>query len=519
MNPPSAPPGVDLRFLLDVWRRRGFAVLVAGSLLGVIGALAGKVFFRPAFESTAWFRATSGASRIEAFEENLKSPPVLVAALARPEIASLAALQGRADPVAFLRRGLSTHSLPGGELFTASFRSADRAAAQPILAAVAEEFARLAAARERDARDRLLDALESLRAAAAKRLAEPPDPGVSPESLIASRAADRDRLASLTAKLDAVKLECAALPRLEIVEGASAPAPPSGLAPAIAALSLSLAGLCLPFLLVACRDVCVRPIGGARELVAATANAPLLGELVSPPRPRADEWARERFEEGAESLRLALDGLRDRDDLRTFAICSARPREGKSTLATRLAESLARGGAGRVLLVDGDLRCSRLHEVWGVRGSPGLADYLADACDLLEAAQPTSLPRLDFLPAGVPILKIATLLAEERFVFFLHNARAHYDFVVIDTPPLLPVSDGLTIAAASDGVVLCALCDRSDMPSVAAARRRLAAVGARLVGVALNGAPDIGFGTIEILRPRKKPGPPRTSARTRSASA
>ena len=169
---------------------------------------------------------------------------------------------------------------------------------------------------------------------------------------------------------------------------------------------------------------------------------------------------------------------------RVIVIASAVGTEGKTTTAVNTAASLASCGA-TVLLVDGDLRLPRCHEALGLPLDPGLSGYLAGQV-LSQPIQATSVKNLSFVAAGRPVQNPAELLTSWRMWQFLKAARDHFDFVVIDSPPLLAVSDGLLLSNVADGVLLVVESGRSREEQVHAAMLRLHQTGAVALGVVLN---------------------------------
>jgi capsular exopolysaccharide synthesis family protein len=169
---------------------------------------------------------------------------------------------------------------------------------------------------------------------------------------------------------------------------------------------------------------------------------------------------------------------------RTLLITSATSGEGKTTTAVNVAAALARCGTN-VLLIDGDLRLPRCHEAFGLPVGPGLGEYLADEL----AAAPivaTHVPNLALLPAGRALGNPAELLSAPRMHALLREARARFEFVVIDSPPLLAVSDGLLLANLTEGVVVVVERDRSRHDRVRLALQRLHESGALPLGTVLN---------------------------------
>ena len=168
------------------------------------------------------------------------------------------------------------------------------------------------------------------------------------------------------------------------------------------------------------------------------------------------------------SLRSRIHELRDISPLKSILISSGLPQEGKSFVATNLAISLARHKNSKVLLIDGDMRRYTLHQLLGCQPHPGLADYLAGKADIVEVMQraeeapgsdkmkATILPNLTFIAGGNGGDKAADLSGNPRFGELIRTAAPHFDWIIVDSSPVLPVSDGVNLARSCDGVILVA---------------------------------------------------------------
>jgi capsular exopolysaccharide synthesis family protein len=173
---------------------------------------------------------------------------------------------------------------------------------------------------------------------------------------------------------------------------------------------------------------------------------------------------------------------------RVIALTSAGPREGKTTVASNLALALAEIGR-RVLLIDGDLRRPRLHELFKVSNAWGLSD-------LLEGTKPpegseamvfgTGYRDLYVLPAGSVASSISNLLNSPRALELLQRMRKEFDMVIIDTPPMLQMPDARVLGRLTDGVILVLRSTRTTKETAAAASQRLAEDGTRVLGTVLN---------------------------------
>ena len=136
-----------------------------------------------------------------------------------------------------------------------------------------------------------------------------------------------------------------------------------------------------------------------------------------------------------------------------FQVTSPEPGDGKSTLAANLALAMAQSGR-RVLLVDSDLRMPALHRMFGLRQSIGLTDVIHGEIDLLTAAQSTVVDQLSVLTSGDIPSRPAELLASHEYGQLLSEAEREFDFVLVDTPPMLAVSDPCIVSPQTHGLIL-----------------------------------------------------------------
>jgi succinoglycan biosynthesis transport protein ExoP len=189
--------------------------------------------------------------------------------------------------------------------------------------------------------------------------------------------------------------------------------------------------------------------------------------------------------EAFRSLRTALYFSALGEGCKVIQITSPNAQEGKSTLAANLAVSIAQSGK-RVVLVDADLRTPQVHKMLGLAASAGLASVLAGAAEPNDAVLPSSIPGLSVLACGPVPPNPAELLTSPAFKDLLDLLRDRSDFVIVDTPPLLAVTDASVVASRVDGVLLTLRLSRSSQPAAAGAAQALAAVGAPLLGVIVN---------------------------------
>jgi capsular exopolysaccharide synthesis family protein len=174
-------------------------------------------------------------------------------------------------------------------------------------------------------------------------------------------------------------------------------------------------------------------------------------------------------------------------------VTSARDREGKTMLATFLASSLSRAGR-RTLLIDGDLRRPSIHELLALSGAPGLSELIRGEAAVEDAIQLEEVTGLSVLPAGQCDGQTIQGLSRYDLGGLIERLRPHFDFVIIDSCPVLPVADTLLVAPHVDGVLLSIRFPVSRVPQVYAAYERLRAVGARVMGTVVQGAGGEFFG-------------------------
>lgn len=169
---------------------------------------------------------------------------------------------------------------------------------------------------------------------------------------------------------------------------------------------------------------------------------------------------------------------------RVILIASAAGGEGKTTTAVNTAAALASCGA-TVLLIDADLRRPCCHHALGMESDPGLSEFLTGQIDE-HPIQSTHIPNLSLLAAGEQVANPTELLTSWLMCKLVQDVRERYDFVVLDSPPLLAVSDGLLLANLADGVVVVAERGRSRTDRVRLAIQRLHQTGALPLGAVLN---------------------------------
>jgi protein-tyrosine kinase len=191
------------------------------------------------------------------------------------------------------------------------------------------------------------------------------------------------------------------------------------------------------------------------------------------------------------TLRSRLYQLRANQSLRTLLVTSAIPGEGKTFVTSNLAQSIVRQPDRRALIIDADLRCARLHLPLGAPTSPGLTDYLRGEADEMAVIQHGQEGNLCFIAGGNEVTNPSELLSNGRLRKLLDRVTPVFDWVILDSPPCVPVADASIIADLCDGVLL--VVRSGSTPSEVAQRARQELQGKNVVGVVLNAVDDAGI--------------------------
>ena len=199
--------------------------------------------------------------------------------------------------------------------------------------------------------------------------------------------------------------------------------------------------------------------------------------------------------EAYRTLRTSIQFLALEQPIRTLQITSPSAQEGKTTTLANLAVALARAGQ-RVVVVCCDLRRPRIHEFFGLDNKVGFTSVLLGKVPLTAALQPVrEQPRLVLLASGPIPPNPSELLSSKRTVEVLTSLQAEADVVLVDCPPVLPVTDALVLSGRVDATLLVCVAGATTRKDAARAVELLTQVAAPLVGTVLNGVtPDAGYG-------------------------
>lgn len=204
---------------------------------------------------------------------------------------------------------------------------------------------------------------------------------------------------------------------------------------------------------------------------------PILYSLFEPTSPEAEAFRGVRT-----SLYFSTRG----EGHQVIQVTSPDKADGKTTLAANLAISMAQSGK-RIILIDADFRRPCLHKLFGLTATVGLASVIAEGTELKDAIQESAASGLSVLPCGPLPPNPADLLTSPRLKEVLDVLREQYDFVIIDTPPLLAVTDPMVVAPRVDGVLLTIRLSKNGRPHAERAKEILGSLGAKILGVVVNG--------------------------------
>jgi capsular exopolysaccharide synthesis family protein len=185
------------------------------------------------------------------------------------------------------------------------------------------------------------------------------------------------------------------------------------------------------------------------------------------------------------TLRSRLYHIREKMPLKKLLVTSALPKEGKSFTSANLAQVLVRQHGRRALLIDADLRGPRLHQMLGTLQGPGLSEYVLGRADEASVIQRGPMEGLFFIPSGESNEDPAELVASGKLKLLLQRVEPIFDWIIIDSPPAIPVSDASVLAKACDGVLMVVRSNAT--PSDVARKARMEFPDEMLVGVVLNG--------------------------------
>ena len=219
-------------------------------------------------------------------------------------------------------------------------------------------------------------------------------------------------------------------------------------------------------------------------------GAPFVAEVEKSEHPGSIElvpyyFPNSRLAESYRSIRTALLLSSADNPVKTIAVTSAMPGEGKTVSVANLAVTLAQSGK-TVLVVDADLRRPRQHRLFKIKNTFGLTTYLTDSVPIKDVVKSTEIPNLFVVNAGPVPPNPAELLGSEKMARFIRMMGEESDFVLFDLPPMLEISDALVLGAKVDGIVLVVWGDKTSREALKKAREKLDLLKVRTIGVIIN---------------------------------
>ena len=312
-----------------------------------------------------------------------------------------------------------------------------------------------------------------------------------------SRKTELDRLKKITERmgneLEQWEVELQAAPRVSILEPASVPKTSDIRKKRRVVLFASSAAFGLAVLLVAGVDFLSRRVNSPAE-VAYGLGVQVMGDVPA----ISGRWRHHGALNGAsgplqgmltesiDNIRTALLYRAAKDSIRVTMVTSSLEKEGKTTVASQLAASLARSGR-RTLFLDGDLRRPTAHRLFELPVTPGLSEVLRGEATLEDVIRPTRVAGLWLIPAGRCDQDAIQALASDGLREDMEKLREEFDFIMIDSGPVLTDSDALLFGRYSDAVLLSVMRDVSRVPQVYEACERIRAVNIPLLGAIVNG--------------------------------
>lgn len=290
-------------------------------------------------------------------------------------------------------------------------------------------------------------------------------------------------------QLDEWKVEAQAGPRVETITEPEAPRHNNQ---AIKYQTMAFLGLMTfvgTIIAVSGFDFLGRRVNSSDELsyglgIHVMGDLPLISRGVH--RNRVNQSIQGLLMESIDNIRTALLHRAEADNMKAVLLTSSLEKEGKTTVSSQLAASLARTGR-RVILVDVDLRRPSSHRMFDRPLNPGLAEYLRKKVSLDEVITTTRVENLWIIPAGTPHPDAIIALAQGDMEEPMRLLREQFDFIIVDSGPVLTDADVLVMGRLCDGVILSVLRDVSRIPLVYEACERIRMVDIPLIGTVLNG--------------------------------
>lgn len=293
--------------------------------------------------------------------------------------------------------------------------------------------------------------------------------------------------------------------KLSVVDAAALPETPVSPNPVRNLGLAAVLGLLLGLGLAVLRELLDTSLKGKEDLETIT-TAPLMADIAFDPKAtkRPLITSLDSHAPRVEAFRVLRTNMQFVDvdnQSKVFVVSSSVPGEGKTTTASNLSITLAQAGE-RVLMIDGDLRRPQVAGMFGLEPVVGLTTVLIGSIDIEDALQETKIENLTVLTSGAIPPNPSELLQSRAMTDVVERARKEYDVIVIDAPPLLPVTDAALLASQADGALVVVRHGKTTRDQLTHSMERLAGVDAKALGIVFNMVParrrgsggDYGYG-------------------------
>ena len=297
-------------------------------------------------------------------------------------------------------------------------------------------------------------------------------------------------LQRLTQRLEELKVERGRGTSMTTRAEATAPSWPIEEAPIKTIFIAATAAFLIPFSIATLFELSQKRLTSA-EHIEANALAPLVGEIARIPGGTKSTQGHRLFEESVDALRANM--LFKLEGIKTIGVSSAMPGEGKSSVASQLAISLAKASDSSVLVIDADLRSPDQHHLFGLEKTPGLCKLLSHEATVEECIDTSLGDLVHVLPAGRLEGNPHNLLSKKNLEDLFDTIQDKYSYIVVDTAPILPAAESLAITATCDATLLCTMRDVSRSDHLKRTQRRLEASGANVLGTVFSGVPRTSY--------------------------
>jgi capsular exopolysaccharide synthesis family protein len=306
-----------------------------------------------------------------------------------------------------------------------------------------------------------------------------------------------DAMKSASRQMDALKVELSAPSRVSVLEGATVSHTEEDKKRMKMIAGGALGSFALVVFGIVLWDHRGRRISRAEDLTHGL-GLPVLAELPKLPREQIqdathwniseDSYVYDEWIESVNAARAMILNAARAESMKVVMVASALEGEGKTSLACHLAASLAHK-FNRVLLLDGDLRKPSVHWRFQLERGPGLSELLRGEASLPEVVQAPTVKNLYVMSAGECDYQATQLLARDRLTEVFAELKKDFDFIVVDSSPLLHVADPLSLAQQVDAVLFSVLREVSRLPAVYAAYEKVLMLGVRVLGTVVHGMP------------------------------